>query len=132
MAAALAVAVASFLIRITAPLGEEVWRLSISQAPGWITAFALGVVGEERGWFSPISPRIVTYARRTGITALIAGDVALASTAFGVDVGRLFGGGTWESLVLAAIEGVLVVTMPLWLWTYSTGASPIRVGWYDR
>jgi hypothetical protein len=58
---------------------------------------------------------MVVFARRAGTAGLVAGIIALASTAFGVEFGRLTGGGTWESFLFAAIEGVLVVAMPLWL-----------------
>jgi hypothetical protein len=111
----MAVALASYAVRLAVPLGEELWRLGLPQAPGWIAGFTLGVLGAERGWYNPIAPPMVAVARRAGIAALAAGVIGLASTAFGVEFGRLTGGGTWESFLFAAIEGVLVVTMPLWL-----------------
>jgi hypothetical protein len=112
---AMVVTLASYALRLSVPLGEELWRLGLPQAPAWIAGFTLGVIGAERGWYAPIAPRIVAFARRAGTAALVAGVLALASTAFGLEFGRLTGGWTWESFLFAAIEGVLIVTMPLWL-----------------
>jgi fucose 4-O-acetylase-like acetyltransferase len=113
---AAATAVASFAIRIWAPLGEEPFRLALGQAPAWVTGFALGVAGAERGWIAPLEPRLVRWARRVAwaTTACFALIIGL-SGALGVSIDAFTGAGTWQSLVLAALEGVLVVSMPLWL-----------------
>ena len=47
--AAVVVAVASFLLRLVVPFGEEVWHVSLGQAPAWAVGFTLGVLGGERG-----------------------------------------------------------------------------------
>lgn len=116
VAVAAAVAVVSWLVRIEIPVGDEVARLALGQAPAWVTGFALGVVGAERGWLDPVPPAMARWARRVGIGALVA--VALVTgtaAALDADLDAFAGNGTWQSLVLAAIEGVLVVSMPLWL-----------------
>lgn len=41
--------------------------------------------------------------------------VAVTVGAMGGDIDDFFGGGTWQSLALAVLEGALVVAMPLWL-----------------
>jgi surface polysaccharide O-acyltransferase-like enzyme len=106
---------ATFAVRMAVPLGEEVWHLAIGQAPGWVVGFVLGVVGAERGWFAPISPRAAMFTRRVAWTATVTAVVVLAWASMGPDLDRFGGGGTWESLLAAAIEGVLVVAMPIWL-----------------
>jgi hypothetical protein len=108
------VAIASYVIRIFVPLGEELWRLALGQAPGWVAGFTLGVLAAERGWL-PIKPEIVRAARRAawvtyGTSALILGFLATDQTA-----PDFAGGGAWQSLLVALFEGVLVVTMPFWL-----------------
>lgn len=110
--AALIVALSSYLVRIAIPLGEEVWHLALAQAPAWAVGFTLGVLGAERGWFKPIPPHMVAAARRAAwvaITALLLVGVLASS------IDRFSGGATWESLLAAVIEAILVVTMPLWL-----------------
>lgn len=115
-AAAAMVALASFLVRFEVPIGAEPFRLALGQAPAWVTGFALGIVGAERGWFDPIDPRLARLARHAawatiGCFAVVVG----AASGSGVDLDAFFGGGTWPSLVLAVLEGALVVSMPLWL-----------------
>ncbi|NTW39660.1 MAG: acyltransferase [Cellulomonadaceae bacterium] len=116
VAAATAVALVSWLVRVEIPVGEEVGRLALGQAPAWITGFTLGVVGAERGWFDPIPPAIARWARRVGLTAIVSAALVIgAAGALGADLDDFAGNGTWHSLVLAIIEGALVVSMPLWL-----------------
>lgn len=115
-AAAAMVALASFLVRSEVPIGAEPFRLALGQAPAWVTGFALGIVGAERGWFDPIDPRLARAARHAawatiGCFAVVVG----AASGSGMDLDAFFGGGTWPSLVLAVLEGALVVSMPLWL-----------------
>ena len=116
LAVAAAVAVVSWLVRIEIPVGEEVGRLALGQAPAWVTGFALGVAGAERGWFDPIPPAIGRWARRVGIAAFVASALVIGTAAMlEADLEAFAGMGTWQSLVLAVIEGALVVSMPLWL-----------------
>lgn len=112
---AVAVAVTSYLLRFVVPVGEEVWHVTLGQAPAWVAGFTVGVLGGERGWFRPVDERIARWARRAGWTAMalcVALVAAVASTA-GLDV--LFGGGTWQSLVLALLEGAIVATVTVWV-----------------
>jgi hypothetical protein len=114
--AGVAVALLSWLVRFQIPVGAEVGRLALGQAPAWITGFALGVVGAERGWFDPIPPAIARWARRVGTAGLLSSALVIATAAaLGADLEAFAGNGTWESLVLAAVEGALVVSVPLWL-----------------
>ncbi len=110
------VAVISYLVRFTVPLGVEVWRLALGQTPAWVAGFTLGVLGSERGWFEQLHSRIGCVARRSA-WAGVAGCVLFigAGAATGADIDLYAGGGTWQSLVTAMLEGVLVVAMSLWL-----------------
>jgi surface polysaccharide O-acyltransferase-like enzyme len=118
LAAGVLLTIASYTVRLWVPLGEEaVQDLFVGQAPAWVTGFALGVLGAERGWFERIPPATSRWLFRVAWTA-----VACVLVAVSVDVGALsadvavfFGGGTWQSLLLAACEGTLVVAMSLWL-----------------
>lgn len=122
--AGLAVAAASVGVRLVLPLGEEaadvpgLQDLYLAQAPAWVASFALGVVGAERGWWDRIPPGVSRWLLRAAWSATAGVVVVVSVTAevLGADVETFFGGGTWQSVVLALLEGALVVTMPLWLW----------------
>ncbi|HET9632556.1 MAG TPA: acyltransferase family protein [Terrabacter sp.] len=112
---AVVVAVAAFPIMTVAPLGQEVWRLAVAQSPAWLAGFALGVAARERGWL-PLEPRLGRRIRWTAWSALAAGvGVFVLATATGMDLRLLLGGGSWQSAVIAVIEGLLVVFASLWV-----------------
>ncbi len=118
LVAALFVTVASFLVRIAVPFGQEVWHLALGQAPAWMTGFVLGVLGGERGWFEHMHPRLSRGL--CWVAWVSAGLVVLllfAAGALGGEAGleALSGGGTGASLLLACVEGPLVVAMSPWL-----------------
>ena len=108
------VAIASYAIRIVAPLGEERWRLALGQAPGWVAGFALGVLATERGWL-PVKPGVARAARWAAWVTYGASAVILGFLATDTTFPDFAGGGAWQSLLVAVCEGVLVVTMPFWL-----------------
>jgi hypothetical protein len=116
--AALFVTVASFLVRMAVPFGQEVWHLALGQAPAWVAGFVLGVLGGERGWFEQMPRRLsrglcwVAWVSAGLVVLLLFAAGALGGEA-GLDA--LFGGGTGSSLLLACVEGPLVVAMSLWL-----------------
>jgi hypothetical protein len=115
MAVALAT-VATYLVRLATPLGEELWHLAIGQAPGWVIGFSIGILGAERGWFDPINPTIVRVARTAGVIAIaLSATVLIGAGVTGADLKVFAGGGTLQSFVVSMLEGTLVVTMPLWL-----------------
>lgn len=116
VATALGVAVSSYLIRLWIPFGEERWHLVVGQAPGWVAGFVLGVFGAERGWFPPLDPLLARRVRHTAWLAVTV-LVLLVGAGMATDSGMAvyLGGGTWQSLALAAVEGVIVVTVSLWV-----------------
>ena len=110
------VTLATYLVRMATPLGDEVWHLAIAQAPGWVIGFSIGILGAERGWFDPIGPRIVRVARTAGgIAIALSATVLIVAGVMGADLEVFAGGGSWQSLMVSMLEGVLVVAMPLWL-----------------
>jgi hypothetical protein len=106
------VAVTSYVARIAVPLGEEWAHLAIGQAASWMVMFTLGVVGATYGWFDPV-PRTVVRGWR--FAAAIAAAVVVGLALLSGDPEVAAGGGTWQSLVLAAGEGVIVVGVSLML-----------------
>ena len=120
---AVAVALASFLIRLALPFAEEIGDfppvndLYLAQAPAWTAGFVVGVLASERGWLERISPAASRWLCRVAWSALAAVVVLVGVVAgiLGTDVEVFYGRGTWQSLLLALLEGVVVATMPLWL-----------------
>jgi fucose 4-O-acetylase-like acetyltransferase len=110
------VAVTSYLVRIEAPIGVEYWHLNVAQAPAWVAGFALGVLGGERGWFEGRSPAM-SHGLFRAAWAAVAGTALFVGTAsvMGADIALFSGDGAWQSFVIAALEGVLMVAMSLWL-----------------
>lgn len=116
---AVLVGVGCFTIRLAVAFGQEVGHtdLYLGQAPAWLAGFTLGVLGAEQGWLDDISPAMsrglfrTAWAAAAGVVLL----VAVAVGALGADLDLFFGGPTWQSIVLAGLQGVLVATMPLWL-----------------
>lgn len=103
-------------MRFEVRIGEEPFRLALAQAPAWIAGFVLGVLGPERGWYEPIHLRLACTARLVAwaAAAAVAVTVSVVSlTGSGFEV--FAGGGTWQSALVAVLEGVIVVSMPLWL-----------------
>jgi len=112
---ALAVAVAAFPIMVKAPLGEEAWHLAVAQAPAWLAGFALGVLARERRWL-PVQPQLRRRIRRTAWLAMFGCLlVFVLGTVSGMDMALLLGGGSWQSAVVALVEGLLVVFASLWV-----------------
>lgn len=112
---AIPLAVSAFLIRTQAPLGDEVWRLAVAQSPGWVAGFAMGTLAAERGWL-PLEPGLGRHVRWTGWLAMGSAVVVMGvAGALGMDLELFLGNGTWQSAVLSAVEGIVLVTVPLWL-----------------
>jgi len=116
LAAGLLLALASFAVRTQVPLGTEVARLALGQAPAWVAGFTLGVVGAERGWLDPVDPTLVRRAR-TATWAAVAGFAVVMITAVfaGLDIDDFYGGIGWPSMLVSLIEATLVLAAPLWL-----------------
>ncbi len=110
-------AAASYVIRLWVPLGVEVWRLALGQAPAWITGFTLGVLAAERGWVDPVDEQVGRIARRVAWSTAtgIAVYIVAVSQLTGAEMEAFAGGGTLLSLIMALLEATLMVTTALWL-----------------
>ena len=113
---AAAIAAASYVVRLGVPLAEERWHLALGQAPAWAGAFTFGVVGGERGWFDSLSPAVVRASRRLVIVPLacLVPVVLFVVVTHGAPEAFL-GGGTWQSLLVAVVEGIVLISLSLWL-----------------
>jgi hypothetical protein len=114
--AGVAIAVASFVVRLAVPLGEEVFRLALGQSPGWVLGFVLGCLGGERGWFDAIPPKLARSCCLLGWSAAVAivGIIAVAVVTGGGPE-DFAGGANWPSLLLVCVEAALVIGMSIWM-----------------
>ncbi|OLB77099.1 MAG: hypothetical protein AUI14_17305 [Actinobacteria bacterium 13_2_20CM_2_71_6] len=117
LALAVAVAAASFVVRLRFALNSTQFaELHLSQWPQYLALFGLGLASRRRGWLDPVPDRL---RRACGMVALVgavaiggfAGLVAVAH----VPVPEFFGGWHWASAATAATEGLLAVTVSVWL-----------------
>lgn len=124
---AAAVAVASYLVRVGSPIGDEPMRIPMPQAPAWIAGFTLGAVGAERGWFEPVDPRLARRARTVALVSML-GVMGMFAAAglLGTDLDLFLGGSTWHALVTAALEGAVVVSIPFWLVDVFQRRAPVQ------
>lgn len=121
--AAVLIAAGSFAVRLRWPFGGA--TLLDLRWPEWsqgAALFTLGALWGERGWRGRVP---AAWSRRCGQLAaagLAAAGllVAATSTADG-DLDRLYGRWHWQSLAFVVLEGVVAVTLPLWL-----------VAWFGR
>ena len=120
-AAALAVSVATFLVRIALPvdsnqpLNSHLWAW-----PEYVALFALGVIAARRGWLRPVPQDI---SRPAGITTLVAivllGAMVLSTDPLGLTEEDWLGGWGLPALAAALLEGVIVIAAPVWVLSFA-------------
>ena len=109
------VAVASWTIRIGVPMGEERWHLAVGQSPGWLVGFVMGLLAAERGWL-PLDRDLARRVRHVAWTAILLSVLTIAlSGPLGYPMALYLGGGTWQSGLMAALEGVIITMASLWV-----------------
>ncbi|HET8987650.1 MAG TPA: acyltransferase [Humibacillus sp.] len=115
LAIAALVAIASWVIRLGVPMGEERWHLAVAQAPGWLAGFVIGLLAAERGWL-PMEPGLARRVRHVAWGAILLSVVTIAASGpLGYEMELYLGGATWQSALLVAIEGVIITTASLWV-----------------
>jgi hypothetical protein len=117
-ALALGISVATLLVRLVFPLfSEQVAHLQLWQWPQYLAMFGLGVVAAQHRWLDPVPDDI---RRRCGLAALlgilavlvVAGTILATGDEPDVLFERRF---HWAPLILAVLEGPLVVGWSVWL-----------------
>ena len=119
----LALAVASYLMRIVIPMGREVLDFpTLSYLPQYLSFFVLGIVAYRRNWFR-------TLPGSMGITGLVAAAVAsillfplaLSGSMFSLDLSNsagFVGNGTGQSAAYALWDSIFAVGMFLAAFTF--------------
>jgi hypothetical protein len=114
---ALAVAVASFLIRLIYPYGGQ-GQLDLNQFqwPECLAMFMVGIAAAEQGWLTAIPEGIRRAARAVAVWTAGATAVILAVTIpLGVPPEDFAGGWHWPALLFALVGGPLTVFGSIWL-----------------
>ena len=127
----LAVAAASFAIRVVWPYGGDsgFTDLNFWQWPASVAAFGLGIVGSKQGWVSEVPADLAHRCRTVTLTAaaVMTGLLWVAGSRDQVD--PLMGGWGWPSLVFAAVEAPLTVFGSVWLLEVVQRRLDRRVRW---
>lgn len=114
---AAAVAVATFLVRQRFPLDStQVADLHLWQWPQYLAMFGLGLLGARRGWLDPVPERLMRACRIAAAFGALGIAVCAAVVALRhVPPAEFFGGWHWAAVLPAAAEGLLAVTVSVWL-----------------
>jgi glucan biosynthesis protein C len=116
-AAAAAIAVTSFAVRLAFPLGSEQFHLQLAAFPQYLILFSLGVAAGRRGWLETLTRRLQRRCGLAGaITALMLPAILLAGGFFagGAAEDRFAGGWHWQAAVVSLAEGVIATCVSLW------------------
>jgi len=119
----LALALASYLVRIVVPMGKDVLGFpTLSYLPQYLSLFVLGTVASRHNWFRtlPSTMGLVGF-----VTALVAGvllfPLAFSGHLFSLELtpalANLMGNGHWQSAVYALWDSIFAVGMCLGLIT---------------
>ncbi|HYN29364.1 MAG TPA: acyltransferase [Dermatophilaceae bacterium] len=115
--AALAVGVASFLIRLRFPYGGESGFTDANfwQWPACATLFGLGLVTWERGWLVSVPGDLVRRCRTVTLVAVAGAAVLLAAAGFADRFDSMLGGASWWAAAFAGVDALLNLVGPVWL-----------------
>jgi hypothetical protein len=115
----LALALASYLVRIVVPLGKSVLNFpTLAYLPQYLSFFVIGTIASRHNWFRtlPGSMGVVGFVTALVVT-LILFPVAYISLLMAVEDGAQqlppFGYGTWQSAVYALWDSIFAVGMVL-------------------
>ena len=121
VAFALAVALASFVVRLAIPIGEEWQHLQLAFYPQYSLMFAAGIVASRQGWLPELPARLGRTWTAIALATVAAMPVIFIAGGAATDLAPLLGGLTWQSLVLSVWEGF-----------YCLGVSVALLGLFRR
>lgn len=113
---ALVLGLGSFLVRLVAPIGENVINMQLCFFVQYIAAFAVGLAAARHGWLVALAAS--PQARRAGWLAVIGGPilfVLLVVGGVGRNLGVVTGGWRWQAACYAFWEQATGVGLSLGL-----------------
>jgi hypothetical protein len=116
---AVAVAVASFLVRLVYPYGGEsgFFDLNFWEWPACLAVFALGIRTSEQGWLNAVPARLARRCRDLTLIGLVSMTTLLSILGARDAVDDAMGGWRWGAAGFASIEAVLTVFGSVWLFS---------------
>ena len=111
------IAAGSFAFRLWWPLGSTgPFDLHMCQWAQFVALFGLGVAAARRGWLDPVPDELGRRCGRAAVVGVLAiGVIAVIAALSGVPTADFLGGPHPASLLVAAAEGLLAATVPIWL-----------------
>ena len=111
--AGLAIGIATFLVRIVIPSGEEWFVFQLGDFAQYIALYAMGAVAYRRGWFEALTKQQGKQWLWAAIgCAILLPVVGLLGGAFDGDPSEFLGGVRWESLIGSlwwSMQGVAII-----------------------
>jgi len=116
----LALALASYLLRIIVPIGKEIFDFpTLAYLPQYLSLFIVGIVAFRRNWFETISGGMgaVGFATATAATVFLF-PLAVSGSLFSIEITGpedfiFVGNGHWQSAVYALWDSITAVGMSL-------------------
>jgi hypothetical protein len=113
-AAALAITVGSFAVRLLFPIdSRQILDLHVWLWPQCAVLFALGLLSAQHGWLNPVPDRLRHWSGLVAVGALIAAVAVLAPLHPADDA--IKGGATWPAMLLDVAEGAYAVGASIWI-----------------
>jgi hypothetical protein len=113
VAAALAITVGSFGVRVLFPIdSRQILDLHVWLWPQCAVLFGLGLLSAQHGWLNPVPDRLRHVSGLVAVSALGAALAVLAASH--PAGGAIKGGSTWPAMVLDIAEGAYAVGASIW------------------
>jgi heme/copper-type cytochrome/quinol oxidase subunit 4 len=131
MLAAVAVAPASFVVRLVYPYGSEsgFTDLNFWEWPACIAVFAVGISASRQGWTTAIPDRLARQCRNLTLLAAVAVAILLVVVALLDAVDDAGGGWHWPAVAFAVVDAVLTVFGSVWLLSVAQHRLDRRYRW---
>ncbi len=131
MLAAVAVAPASFAVRLVYPYGSEsgFTDLNFWEWPACIAVFAVGISASRQGWVTAVPDRLARQCRDLTLLAASAMVLLLIVVALLDAVDDAVGGWHWPAVAFAVVDAVLTVFGSVWLLSVARHRLDRRYRW---
>jgi len=129
--AAVAVAPASFTVRLIWPYGSEAGftDLNFWEWPACIAVFALGVGASRQGWLTAVPDRLASQCRYLTLLGVLAMAMLLMIVGLLDTVDDAMGGWRWPAVAFAVVDAVLTIFGSVWLLSVAQRRLERRYRW---
>jgi hypothetical protein len=125
------IAASTFVVRLEFPIdSSQFLMIHVWQWPQCIGLFTLGILAAEHGWLDPVPDRLRAPAGRWALGGV--GVMVGAFVASSDSLDPFEGGWTWQAGAVAIAEGMLAVSLAVWLLarfqSHHAAAGPVARG----